>query len=131
MKRVCSLPLYSNISSPTVYRLIANFFASFISGAVGLKLLNSGYPEVPAGRTLDLTLWTVARALDVLIGELWSRRKKRRLESGSWLRIENGIGNLVDAMAFSLTAGTVMFAWFYIPEQLPKYFLISLHQVEC
>lgn len=120
MKRICSSPSYPKNSSATTHKLIANFFASFISGAVGLQLLNGGYPELPAGRTLDLTLWTAARALDALVGELWSRRKKRRLESGSWSIIEDGIEKLADAMTFSLTAGTVMFAWFYIPEQLPR-----------
>ncbi|RPB28028.1 hypothetical protein L211DRAFT_855676 [Terfezia boudieri ATCC MYA-4762] len=120
VKQICSLPSYSKNFSATTHKLIANFFASFISGAVGLQLLNGGYPEAPAGRTLDLTLWTATRALDVLVGELWLRRKKRRLESGNWSRFEDGIGKLADAMAFSLTAGIVMFAWFYIPEQLPR-----------
>ena len=120
MKRICSASSYSKNSCTTTHKPLANFCASFTSGAIGLQLLNSGYADVPAGRTLDLTLWMTARALDVLVGELWSRRKKRRLEPGVWSKIEDRVGKLADAMAFSLTAGTVMFAWFYIPEQLPR-----------
>lgn len=117
MKWVCGSP---NNSSATTHKLIANFLASSIAGAVGLQLLIGGYPEAPAGRTLDLTLWTATRALDVLTGELWSRWKKQRLESGSWSRSEDEIEKLADAMVFSVAAGTVMFSWFYIPEKLPR-----------
>lgn len=100
---------------------VANFIASFISGAVGFQLLNTGHKEAPAGRTLDLTLWTAARAIDVIVGDLWARWKRRRLQSGRWTKVEGGLGKLADTIAFSVTAGTVMFAWFYLPEQLPRY----------
>lgn len=35
-----------------------------------------------AGRSLDLTLFAVTRALDVIVGELWARRKQKRLAAG-------------------------------------------------
>lgn len=120
MKRICSLPSCTNSASAKTQKQIANFVSSLISGAAGFQILNSGYPDVPAGRTLDLTLWTATRALDVLIGELWSRRKKRRLRSGRWSGVEEGVGKLADVLAFSLAAGTVMFAWCYLPEKLPR-----------
>lgn len=37
-----------------------------------------------AGRTLDLTLFAVMRATDVIVGELWSRRKIRRIAAKKW-----------------------------------------------
>ena len=111
----------SNPDRARAQKQVANFLASLISGAVGFKLLNTGFEGRPAGRTLDLTLWTAARAIDIIIGDLWMRWKKRRLQSGRWSRAEGRIGKLADTIAFSVTAGTVMFAWFYLPEQLPRY----------
>lgn len=35
-----------------------------------------------AGRTMDLTLFAVTRALDVVVGELWSHRRNARLPAG-------------------------------------------------
>ena len=40
-----------------------------------------------AGRTLDLTLFAVTRALDVLVGEWWSQRKARRMAAASWSKV--------------------------------------------
>lgn len=103
----------------------AAFLASFVSGTVGFWLLNSGYPEAPAGKTLYLTLFTVSRALDVLIYSLWSQRKARRVQSGQWSRIESGLGQIWDSLVFCASAGAVMFAWFYFPERLPRQALLS------
>jgi hypothetical protein len=41
-------------------------------------------PKHFAGRTMDLTLFAVMRAVDVVVGELWSQRKGRRIATGQW-----------------------------------------------
>lgn len=72
-----------------------------------------------AGRTLDLTLFAATRALDVIVGELWARRKARRMDSGSWTRLEALVGHLTDPAIFSTSSALVMWAWFYVPSRLP------------
>lgn len=44
-------------------------------------------PERFAGRTLDLTLFAVTRAFDVIGGELWSQRKAARVAAGRWTKV--------------------------------------------
>jgi hypothetical protein len=80
---------------------LARWLSTFIAAWFSLKLLQSkdsdafvdhvtvdtptGRVERPirwAGRTMDLSLFAVTRALDVIIGELWSHRKARRTGSG-------------------------------------------------
>ncbi|KAI9767163.1 MAG: hypothetical protein M1839_004618 [Geoglossum umbratile] len=73
-----------------------------------------------AGRTMDLTLYAVTRALDVVVGELWSSRKARRTAAGRWTRLESLIGHTADAGVFALSSGLVMWAWFYLPDRLPR-----------
>lgn len=50
--------------------------------------MQQGLSEASAGgyggRTLDLTLFAVTRAADVLVGELWSQRRSRRKANGKW-----------------------------------------------
>lgn len=72
-----------------------------------------------AGRTLDLTLFAATRALDVIVGELWARRKERRVAAGSWTGLEALMGRLVDPAIFSASSALVMWAWFYVPSRLP------------
>ncbi|CAK7272166.1 hypothetical protein SEPCBS57363_004994 [Sporothrix epigloea] len=72
-----------------------------------------------AGRTLDLTLFAVTRALDVIVGELWARRKERRVAAGSWTGLETLIGRLADSAIFASSSALVMWAWFYVPSRLP------------
>jgi hypothetical protein len=40
-----------------------------------------------AGKTLDLTLFAVCRAVDVLVGELWARRRSRRKATQKWTQV--------------------------------------------
>lgn len=44
-------------------------------------------PKHFAGRTLDLTLFAVMRALDVIVGELWTQRKDHRQAAGKWTKV--------------------------------------------
>ncbi|KMP05395.1 hypothetical protein CIRG_05076 [Coccidioides immitis RMSCC 2394] len=72
-----------------------------------------------AGRTLDLTLFVVVRAVDVLACTSWSRWKLHRRARKSFTRIESIMPQLLDTGVFAVTAATVMWAWFYVPEKLP------------
>ncbi|KAI1381511.1 hypothetical protein F4677DRAFT_128068 [Hypoxylon crocopeplum] len=73
-----------------------------------------------AGRTLDLTLFAGTRALDVIIGELWARRKQRRIATGLWTQVESLISRLTDPTVFAASSALIMWAWFYSPSKLPK-----------
>lgn len=42
-----------------------------------------------AGRTIDLTLFAATRAIDVLVGELWSQRRARRQVAGKWTKVRD------------------------------------------
>lgn len=77
-----------------------------------------------AGRTLDLTLFAAVRALDVIIGELWSQRRSHCAptsgRSTAGARLDRLTSNLADPLIFSLTSGIVMWNWFYSPQSLPR-----------
>ncbi|RSL94712.1 hypothetical protein CDV31_014189 [Fusarium ambrosium] len=120
---------------------LARWLSTFLAGWFGLRLLHCyesrAYEEtVPAkgdsspgdepqkvkfaGRTLDLTLFAVTRALDVVIGDLWSRHKARRVASQKWSKAERFVSKFVDPLVFAASSGLVMWAWFYHPKRLPR-----------
>jgi hypothetical protein len=84
----------------------ARFLSAFIAALFSLKLLQSKKSDaydstVPyetpngtkhrstrfAGRTIDLTLFAITRAVDVVVGELWSWHKARRTAAGKWNKV--------------------------------------------
>lgn len=73
-----------------------------------------------AGRTLDLTLFAFTRALDVVVGELWHRRRTRRVAAGKWTALERAVSRFTDPAVFALSSGLVMWTWFYHPPRLPR-----------
>lgn len=73
-----------------------------------------------AGRTLDLTLFAATRAMDVLAGALWSRRRARREAAGRWTRAESLVGQATDPALFALSSALVMWTWIYEPWRLPR-----------
>ncbi|KAM0277914.1 hypothetical protein ACHAQH_005457 [Verticillium albo-atrum] len=73
-----------------------------------------------AGRTLDMTLFAFTRAVDVLVGELWSRRKARRTAGQKWAKLETLIGSSTDPWIFVCSCALIMWAWFYNPSGLPR-----------
>ena len=82
----------------------------------------SGLSMSMAGKTMDLTLLVVIRALDAIIGDVWSthlmsildqRRSKRAV-------LASLISRLADTGVFAVSAGAVMWAWFYLPDRLPR-----------
>ncbi|GKT57043.1 integral membrane protein [Colletotrichum tofieldiae] len=120
---------------------LARWSAAFIAAWFSLQLLqskkSSAFTEnvpvrsdVPpgaelkevryAGRTLDLTLFTLTRALDVVVGELWARRRARRVAEGSWTKAEWIIGRFTDPSLFVASCALIMWAWFYHPSRLPS-----------
>lgn len=72
------------------------------------------------GRTLDLTLFTATRALDVIVGELWSRHRARRKGAQKWTSTEQLVTNMIDPAVFSLSCAFIMWSWFYYPQNLPQ-----------
>lgn len=74
-----------------------------------------------AGRTLDLTLFAATQALDVIVGELWARRRTRRLAAGKPpTSVENLVSRLVDPGMFAVSSGLIMWTWIYTPSRLPR-----------
>ncbi|KAJ5739187.1 hypothetical protein N7533_011971 [Penicillium manginii] len=76
-------------------------------------------PEL-VGRTMDLTLFTVTRAVDVVACLAWSRWRRRRRLQNRWSLAESLAPGLADAGVFAMSAAVVMWAWFYVPERLPR-----------
>ncbi|KAF5025348.1 hypothetical protein F66182_2577 [Fusarium sp. NRRL 66182] len=119
---------------------LARWLSTFLAAWFGLRLLHSyegraytetipakegspdGEPQTVkfAGRTMDLTLFAVTRALDVIVGDLWARHKARRLASNKWSKTERFVSKFVDPLVFAASSGLVMWAWFYHPKRLPR-----------
>ncbi|KAI5466902.1 hypothetical protein BGZ63DRAFT_346169 [Mariannaea sp. PMI_226] len=127
-------------SLSNTFRLrLARWLSTFIAAWYGLRILHSyesqAYMEtiLPkadspantepqtikfAGRTLDLTLFALSRALDVVVGDLWARHRARRQATKKWTY--RCISGLIDPLVFSASSGLVMWAWFFYPEKLPR-----------
>lgn len=73
-----------------------------------------------AGRTMDLTLFSLTRALDTCIGTAWRHWKTRRQSANRWTLAEAAVSRLTDAGIFAASASIVMWAWVYVPERLPR-----------
>lgn len=76
-------------------------------------------PEL-AGKTLDLTVFSITRALNVVACVAWGRWKSWRISRGKLSRVERIAPHLADAGIFAGSAAVVMWAWFYLPEKLPR-----------
>ena len=71
----------------------------------------------PAGLSIDLTLFTVARALDAMITTSWRHPKRKQIIPNH--RLVQTLSSQADTLLFALSSGTVMWAWFYTPSRLP------------
>ncbi|KAM4059923.1 integral membrane protein [Hirsutella rhossiliensis] len=113
---------------------LARWLASFIASWLSLRLLQSKpsrgshhakpshdaeAQEMVAGRTLDLTLFAATQAVDVIVGELWSRRRARRTAAQRWTEVEQFASQMIDPLCFVVSCGLIMWAWFYAPDSLP------------
>ncbi|KAF3048097.1 hypothetical protein E8E12_010288 [Didymella heteroderae] len=65
-----------------------------------------------AGRTMDLTLFTAIRALDILISSATARLKPSSLIRRATRRFPTPL--------FCFSAATIMWSWFYSPSRLPR-----------
>lgn len=131
-----------SLSSRGVSRLI-QLAASFISAWFSFQLLNRKpvslqkvYREAQdervhetivnqprpqfAGRTMDLTLFTLVRALDSLTCISWGWGQRKWKGSPRWNLARSIIPGLADSAVFAASAAVVMWAWFYSPERLPR-----------
>ncbi|OJJ01541.1 hypothetical protein ASPVEDRAFT_129544 [Aspergillus versicolor CBS 583.65] len=131
-----------SLSSRGVSRLI-QLAASFISAWFSFQLLNRKpvslqkvYREAQdervhetivnqprpqfAGRTMDLTLFTLVRALDSLTCISWGWGQRKWKGSPRWNLARSIIPGLADSAIFAVSAAVVMWAWFYSPERLPR-----------
>jgi len=99
---------------------LASFSAGALAAAGGLQLLNARQTG-EAGRTLDLTLFALTRAVDIIVGELWEKRKGRHVRAGAFGKLDSSIGYVADSLVFAASTAVIMFAWFYYPEKLPAY----------
>jgi hypothetical protein len=120
---------------------LARWIAGFIAAWYGMRVLQQKTSEafierVPpntysatgellrdrhfAGRTMDLTLFAVIRALDVIVGELWSWRRTTRTSSGTWTKRDDRISSLTDPALFAASSALIMWCWTYLPERLPR-----------
>ncbi|CAI7622000.1 unnamed protein product [Penicillium bialowiezense] len=88
-------------------------------GGVLINPLEHRRPEL-AGRTMDLTIYMVTRAVDVVACVAWSRWSRRRRAQKRWTTAEALVPGVADASVFALSSAIVMWAWFYLPERLPK-----------
>lgn len=81
---------------------------------------NDARPQ--AGRTLDLTLFAATRALDVIVGAVWSRRRKHppTPHNTTTRALDRLASQLIDPLIFASTSGIVMWNWFYSPDSLPR-----------
>ena len=77
-------------------------------------------PVPLAGKSMDLTLFAVSRAIDTVVNDLWTRRKRSRILRNHWTAVDQAVSRSTDALVFATSAGVVMWAWFYLPDRLPR-----------
>lgn len=73
------------------------------------------------GRSVDLTLFTAARAVDCIIQAVQvNRNPPTRLCQTMPLTSTRRLNSVVDPVIFASSAGIIMWAWFYYPMSLPR-----------
>ncbi|KAL3427187.1 integral membrane protein [Phlyctema vagabunda] len=128
-------------SSRSAHLRLTRWISTFIAAWFSLQLLQSKESDayidrVPpntysstgvapktvrfAGRTMDLTLFALTRALDVIVGELWSRRKARRMATNKWSQVESIVSGSTDSAIFASSCALIMWSWIYAPSRLPR-----------
>ncbi|EPS28278.1 hypothetical protein PDE_03224 [Penicillium oxalicum 114-2] len=115
--------LLARILKPIIRAYALGYLSSVTPKLITAQdLTNSSAPPLPdlAGRTMDLTIFTLIRATDVLACAAWSIWSRKRKADNLWTKVESSIPGLADAGVFATSAAVVMWAWFYLPEKLPR-----------
>lgn len=74
-----------------------------------------------AGKTIDFTLFSACRAIDVLVITTWMSTRDRRFHPDHIIpRLSHLAKKLADPCLFASSAAIIMWSWFYSPERLPK-----------
>lgn len=67
-----------------------------------------------AGKTMDLSIFAVIRALDIAISTIWARGASTRSKAGQI------VSRVTPSILFCFSAATIMHSWFYSPSRLPQ-----------
>ena len=73
-----------------------------------------------AGKTIDLTVLAVTRALDAVVVNLWNKTNAYLPIKNPNVSVRSTVSRYTDTAVFALSSGTIMWAWFYLPERLPR-----------
>ena len=80
-----------------------------------------GYHLRYAGKTIDFTLFSFLRAIDVLVITAWLRSRSSRWHPEHRTpRLAAFCKRIADPWIFATSASVIMWAWFYKPHRLPK-----------
>ena len=118
---------------------ISRFLAAIISAWMSLAILNTPTdnsravpkpaekldilepkPKSPqqAGKTIDLTLFSTTRALEALTVKLWHYHVHASVGAPS--TFTKILSQYADPFLFAASSSTIMWSWFYHPENLPR-----------
>lgn len=86
------------------------FCSALLSSVLALLFVHRRFPRTP---TVDLTFFTLVRALDVGAHVVYQSQRVRHIVPG-WV-LEHG-----DVAVFTVSCAEIMFAWFFEPDRLPK-----------
>ena len=75
---------------------------------------------VVAGKTIDLTVLAVTCALDTAVVNLWRGTHPPRFVKPPHFSFFSIVSRYTDTFVFALSSGVVMWAWFYLPDRLPR-----------
>lgn len=97
-------------------QLPENAFKPTTSGIIRLADVHETVPFF-AGKTIDLTILAIARAVDTIIVNLWrhSRLPGERAVTNRFIS-----SRYADSLVFAISSGTVMWSWIYHPVRLPR-----------
>lgn len=94
-----------------------------------LEVNNSGIGEtadccqtgpVKAGKTIDITILVVARAIDTLVSNIWRHWSLTSKISSSNQSVYLAPIRHADSLVFAVSSGMIMWAWVYLPVRLPR-----------
>jgi len=77
-------------------------------------------PLILAGRSLDLTIFALVRAADIVVNYTWDYRKTQRIVRRTYTYGESFIESITAPGLFAVSSSIIMWAWFYTPHRLPR-----------